>query len=547
MLPRKLQLVFIFLFQLIFISLLKFKSNYEQKNIGSIEVQMSRAPHIEYENARRKIIRDTKDLLWYLESRLTNLSSDNLIETILTEAKTRKNVILSQFHDMLEHDGYNTWREKEHFELSNIVQNRIHAAQNPENCSDAKMLLCNLDSNCGFGCQFNRIVLCLIVSYATQRTMLLESRDWSYSCDGVGTFEDIYLPPSESCILHRDYDISNKEVVEWPGTENAKIIKFSFERRLLTSDKYLPLFLPPFIPDDLSDRIMRLHEDPALWWMSQFVQFLWKFQPATELMLKLLATDLQSTSVTVGIHIRRNDKILEKESIYHPIEEYMKHVKEYFDQEQIRRKTKFPKKRLYVISDDPKVFDEIRDKYPEYEVLGDKSRSHSASLKNRYSINSLLDLISDIHLLSLSDFIVCTLSSNVCRLAYEIQQQRFVDGSRNLHYLDDHWTSFILGNLIHQDIEQAVFSHEANSPKELSIDVGDKITDIKYKQNGYAFGKIEKNNQTGIYPTYKTIEVTQTHPFPTYFNIKLKIIQNSRQNKKKHEESSEEIGNLVIS
>ena len=135
----------------------------------------------------------------------------------------------------------------------------------------------------------------------------------------------------------------------------------------------------------------------------------------------------------------------------------------------------------------------------------------------------------------------------MCRLAYEIQQQRFVDGSRNLHYLDDHWTSFILGNLIHQDIEQAVFSHEASSPKELSIDVGDKITDIKHKQNGYAFGRIEKNNQTGIYPTYKTIEVTQTHPFPTYFNIKMKIIQNSRQNKKKHEESSEEIGNLVIS
>ena len=83
MLPRKLKLVFIFLLQLILISLFQFKSNYEEKNIASSEVQISRAPHIKYENARRKIIQDTKDLLWYLESRLTNLSSDNSIETIL--------------------------------------------------------------------------------------------------------------------------------------------------------------------------------------------------------------------------------------------------------------------------------------------------------------------------------------------------------------------------------------------------------------------------------------------------------------------------------
>ena len=133
MLPRKLQLLFIFLVQLVFISLFQFKSNYEEKNIASVEVQTSRVPRIEYENARRKIIQDTKDLLWYLESRLTNLSPDNSIENILNEARTRKNVILSKFHDMLEYDGYNTWREREHFELSNIVQNRIHAAQNPEN------------------------------------------------------------------------------------------------------------------------------------------------------------------------------------------------------------------------------------------------------------------------------------------------------------------------------------------------------------------------------------------------------------------------------
>ena len=454
---------------MILFSLFQFRKNYEKRIISSNEISISIAPDIEYERARRKIIQDSKDLLWYLKSKLENFSSDQIIETILNEASERHHVILSQFNDMLEHDGHSSWRKKEHMELTALVQQRIYFAQNPQDCSNGKKLLCSLDSNCGFGCQFNRIVLCLIISFATERTMLLESRDWNYSCDGVGRFEDIFQPPSENCVLHRDYDVSDKEVVEWPGTDHIEIIKFSFERHLLTTADYIPRFLPPFIPEDLSERLVRLNEDPALWWMSQFVKFLWKFQPTTQLMLRSLSKDFESNPKTVGIHFRRSDKILEKESQYYSIEKYMKYVKEYFDQEEIRRKIKFSKRHIFVVSDDSKVFDELRDKYPEYEVSGEKSRSHSASLKNRYSINSLLDLISDIHLLSSSDFIVCTLSSNVCRLAYEIQQQRFIDGSRNVHSLDDHWTSFLLGNFVHQDIERAIFTHIANSPEELSF------------------------------------------------------------------------------
>ena len=81
-------------------------------------------------------------------------------------------------------------------------------------------------------------------------------------------------------------------------------------------------------------------------------------------------------------------------------------------------------KRVYVASDDPKVLSECRQKFPEYEFLGDQSIAKSAAVSSRYNLNSLRGIISDIHMLSQSDFIVCTFSSQVCRIAYEIQQQR---------------------------------------------------------------------------------------------------------------------------
>lgn len=52
-------------------------------------------------------------------------------------------------------------------------------------------------------------------------------------------------------------------------------------------------------------------------------------------------------------------------------------------------------------------------RYPEYEIVGDESISKTASLDERYSDQSLNGIITDIHFLSLCDYLVCTFSSQV--------------------------------------------------------------------------------------------------------------------------------------
>ena len=62
-------------------------------------------------------------------------------------------VISSDLSRLAETDGHTSWRKKEAKDLSDLVQARIRALQNPEDCDSAKKLLCSLNKGCGFGCQ----------------------------------------------------------------------------------------------------------------------------------------------------------------------------------------------------------------------------------------------------------------------------------------------------------------------------------------------------------------------------------------------------------
>ena len=58
-------------------------------------------------------------------------------------------------------------------------------------------------------------------------------------------------------------------------------------------------------------------------------------------------------------------------------------------------------------------------------------------MATRYTDNSLYGIILDLHLLSLSDHLVCTFSSQVCRAAYELMLTYDPDASSHFTSLDD--------------------------------------------------------------------------------------------------------------
>ena len=151
-------------------------------------------------------------------------------------------------------------------------------------------------------------------------------------------------------------------------------------------------------------------------------------------------------------------------------------------------------------------------------------------------------------MLSQSDYIVCTFSSQVCRIAYEIQQQRYndlfcnllkrftfilihhlffkpdtllifryVDGSWRYKSLDDIW--YYGGQDEHQ--QEAIMAHNAKDREEIDLNVGDIIGVAGNHWNGYNKGRNHANNRIGLYPEYKTKEKLKIVSFPSYPHVHL--------------------------
>ena len=506
-------------------------------------IAIASEPTKEYEIARNRLYRDINEFWRAIRTNLETLGKDDnpekvkLYDKILMDGMERHGALMTTLEELQEFDGYKSWRKKESTELGDLVQSRIHFLQNPERCSKAPKLFCKFNKLCGLGCQFGHMISCLILAYGTNRTLVFDGIDWSYNGYKEHTFGDVFQELSKTCLIEDIHPTTLQNIKQWPGTTEDEIVECP---RTIESEKQIAMFTA--LPEDLADRIIRISADPIIWWRAQFVKFVWNPRGATRLMLDSTEKGIDQSTALVGLHIRRTDKIVEEEGSFHDIEEYMKHAEEYFQRMEMMYGYKINLKQIYVASDDPSVLSECKKKFPGYIFYGDEIRSRSADLSSRYSFESLQHIITDIHMLSKSDFLVCTLSSNVCQLAYEIQQQRFVDGSMKIQSLDVNWNSAGFFRL-----HEVVYPHTANAENELDIQFRDIIRGNTNLWNGYSSGVVVKGNRKkGLYPSYKTREVFRTSKLPTYQNAKYFSSANISRFAKNEKKFTQGVGNNPI-
>lgn len=162
------------------------------------------------------------------------------------------------------------------------------------------------------------------------------------------------------------------------------------------------------------------------------------------------------------------------------------------------------------------VIDETRQKYPNYEIIGDPEVARTAAVSSRYTDSSLNGIILDIHLLSQSDYLVCTFSSQVCRVAYEIMQSMYPDASNRFKSLDDIY--YYGGQNAHN--REAVIVHHPRNHEEIFMNVGDLVGVAGNHWNGFSKGRNARSNQMGLFPSFKVIDKVETADFPKYSNVK---------------------------
>ncbi|XP_072942297.1 alpha-(1,6)-fucosyltransferase [Epargyreus clarus] len=480
--------------------------NLKDIDTGALLLESGHGPTEEYENLRRRIFSNTKEIWYYVNHELTKLLKEEIkpekIQAILDEVGERKRTILSDQQKLPELDGYHEWRQAEAANVSDLIQRRLRYLQNPPDCREARKVICNLNKGCGFGCQLHHIVYCLIFAYATERTLILNSKGWRYNNKG---WEYVFHPISDSCVTAYD-----DKVLQWPGSYDAKVVSLPF----IDSISQKPKFLPLAIPQDLAHRIVRFNGDPASWWIGQMLKYVLRPRAAMQKAINDTIAKMNFKTPIVGVHIRRTDKV-GTEAAFHHIDEYMAHVHDYFAQ--LQRTRTVSKRRVYLATDDANVLQDARDKYPDYEFLGDPSIAKTAATHRRYTPLSLTGLLVDLHMLSMCDYLVCTFSSQVGRVAYEMMQTNRVDASDSFYSLDDIY--YFGGQNAHN--RRAIMPHTSRGNQEISFQVGDLIGVAGNHWNGYGRGTNKRTNVNGLIPWYKTADHLVLYPFPEYKQVPL--------------------------
>ncbi|RNA03521.1 Alpha-(1-6)-fucosyltransferase, partial [Brachionus plicatilis] len=391
-------------------------------------VSYNQNPSENFESLRRKIYDDIKDLSYFVNNQLLKLKRDSSLEPKISFIENnfhdRINLLLVEMYNLSTSDSLGDWRKLEADSLALKIQREFYELQNPSDCDKQKKLVCDLNKSCGFGCQMHHVMYCFITSYFLNRTLLLDSSGWRYNPNG---YEAYFKPLSEKCTKISNYGVG------WDGNrfETADVIHVPIIDEITTKPEFFPLTIPKKYQTSLSS----FHGDPFVWWAGQILAFLMRFNGKFSKTVEEKIKSSGFRTPCVGVHVRRTDKV-GTEASYHALSEYMKHVKEFFDFYDLKTSTK-NMRTVYLATDDLSVLKEARENYRDYRFISDEINAETASLNKRYSPESAQGVILDIHFLSQCDFLVCTLSSQVCRMAYEIQQTRFPDGSWRFKSLDD--------------------------------------------------------------------------------------------------------------
>ena len=194
--------------------------------------------------------------------------------------------------------------------------------------------------------------------------------------------------------------------------------------------------LPLTIPPDLYSRISSFHSAPVLWWVGQVVRYVFRPKKEIQKFIDKSAESLGFTGSVIGLQIRRTDKHIEAPP--QPLKKYMAEVKYYFGRVESKQNGENINRKVFLATDAPDLLSEVREMYPDYTFLSNNTMSRLASLpRTRYTEESLHGILTDLWLLARCEFLVCTLSSNVCRVAYQLMQTLRGDATRNVVSVDD--------------------------------------------------------------------------------------------------------------
>ncbi|KAF7640162.1 hypothetical protein Mgra_00000606 [Meloidogyne graminicola] len=429
--------------------------------------------------------------------------------------KNNKNILMQQFEHILTQsrilsfvDNAPEWHKRVLDKIAKRIKESLEKLQNPSDCKNTKLLICELNKGCGFGCQLHHITYCLIIAATSNRTLVLEKdgSPWRYSENG---WNAAFLPIGKCSWA--EHIPKTVQIENFNGiTQPAKIVRLPIVDGLIFKPEQLPLAFP----SQFSDLLLIHHSNPPAFFIAQFLTFLMRENNELDKFVKKAKQQIPfHLGPIVGIQIRRTDKV-GSEAAFHNLEEYMEWADLWFRIE--KRRLNFPllPKRIFIATDDPLVIKEAKEKYGNngWLIFGNDETAEVAKPDTRYTDRSLFGVIADVRLLAECNYIVCTFSSQVCRIGYELMQAKVGDAGNNFHSLDD---IFYFGGQSAHEVE-AIDNFKSENNEQIDLNKGDIIGIAGNHWNGWSKGINRRTGRTGLFPSYLVREKWRIVDFPIF-------------------------------
>ncbi|XP_054165845.1 alpha-(1,6)-fucosyltransferase-like [Oppia nitens] len=413
------------------------------------------------------------------------LNQQNYLEEFRSNLLINLNIIVKRDH---------RWRQKRYQKLNDIINKKIHKLQNPLDCNSAKKLVCDLYFlNCGFGCRLHQLTKCLAIALTLNRTLIYEPNK---------------LIP-QNLLINKFFKSLSNTCHHSKGNNRTKWLNIKKNR-----DDYqvidFPIYQPnrrltPIVPKELSDELQLLSDDPMLTYISCLVKYIMRPKNSLKQLILKYENQINYNNPVVGIHVRRTDKLAE--ALYHTLDEYMVYVEDFY-----RSYGNTTVQRVvYLATDEPRVWNNEIEPYIKmgYIFIGNKTIAKKAkSRKTRQEFDSTRDLLIEINTLSKCDYIVCTLSSNVCRLVIELfgdKQMGTISEQYKTYQSLDTYYYFAPFKLVEKLI--VIINNNAIYYQQLDANVGDilsfDITSDYHLNSGYINATNMRTNKSGYFPIFK--------------------------------------------
>lgn len=323
-------------------------------------------------------------------------------------------------------------------ELHQLIWKQIAYLQEGGDCEKKKILHCEVNHNfAGFGSIVHRYGACIQVAYGLGRMFFIEQNPYKHfggltqwllpestRCgyikkkyhsilrDSKEYYKNICKTNDKKCYLKNGYDLNN----------TYKIIDYRPEPSF-PLDRHIPGSIPQVIEKALKKFGVK---HPSIWFSAQMISYL-ILRPNNRFLraLNVISHHIKFQHPIVAMHIRHGDKVL-KESLYYDETFYANPAKLIFNKSHADVKKPY----VYLATDDVDSKNKIKEHLPsQYRIISMPKEIRKAALDYYHigktpPIQVTESMLIDLYFLAQSDYVICTLTSNVCRLIYLMKLAR---------------------------------------------------------------------------------------------------------------------------